>query len=137
MAITYKKINPTLIPNTNMEKGFLDGVHKIYRITPIDGYVLHDKGRDYELFDEIGNPILDENGEQIIRRGYSTNAASCGADYNFSVSQITIDDGSIVASFGSREFFAVLKSSLPAGTHTEITVEEMNERLNAEEVMAI
>lgn len=100
MAFTYEDVNPTLIENTTMRKRLRDGVDYQYLITANSGYVLHDTNRDYELFDEIGDPVLDENGEQIIKQGFTRATATCAANYDFTANP--------------REFFAVLESEVPA-----------------------
>ena len=72
MAIRTEIVTPTLLENTTMEKVFIDEVHKKYRITPNEGYVLHDnRYDDYTDYDEEGNGI----GEPIL--GYRTSTASC------------------------------------------------------------
>lgn len=93
MTITYEDVTPTLIPNTTMQKGVVDGVHRNYIIRPVDGYVLHDKGRDWTVEDE-------ETGEEIVVRGYTSGQASCGANYDFTANP--------------REFWAELESDVPA-----------------------
>jgi hypothetical protein len=92
MVITYEDVTPTLIQNTTMQKRLHDGVHKVYWITPVDGYVLHDKGRDWTDIDPI-------TGEEILYRGYTTGTASCAASYDFTANP--------------REFYAVLAESVP------------------------
>jgi hypothetical protein len=95
MAITYENVTPTLIENTTMQKSILNGVHKTYLITPISGYVLHDKNYDEEIIDpETYEPI----GE--IKLGYRRTTASCAANYDFLTNP--------------REFYTVLESEVPA-----------------------
>ena len=93
MAITYESVIPTLIENTTMIMALNDGVPLNYRITPNEGYVLHDKNYDEPVFDENGN----ETGEVIL--GYRTATAGCGANYDFEANL--------------REFYAVLRTSVP------------------------
>ena len=93
MEITFEPINPSLIPNTTITKGFLNGVHRTYRITPNDGYVLHVKEWDNTAYDEDGN----ETGDVVL--GYQTGMASVGFNYNWEENP--------------REFFAVLADSVP------------------------
>lgn len=108
MAWIYETVTPTLIPNTTVEKGFLNGVHKVYRITPNEGYVLHDKARDFEVLDpETYEPIG-------IALGYSTADSSCGAAYDFSPVTVTDENGVSFTAYGSREFAARLESDVPA-----------------------
>ena len=94
MASVYEDLTPTLLENTTMQKVYIDGVHKLYRITPNEGYVLHDNRYDYyaEYYDGgigVGDVIL----------GYRTSTASC-----------------TVAQFNNNtfEFYAVPASSVPA-----------------------
>ena len=93
MVITYEDVIPSLIENTVMQLALRDGTPSTYRITPIEGYVLHDKAYDYPLFDEEGN----ETGE--IALGYRTSTAGCAATYDFETNP--------------REFYTVLASSVP------------------------
>ena len=88
MAVTYENITPSPIENTVVDKGFIDGVHKIYRIGPIEGYVLHDNGFDWE--DEFGNIIL----------GYAIGTVTVRWDYDFTANP--------------RELYAVPANSVPA-----------------------
>lgn len=89
-------LTQTLIPNTTMHKHYnTNNVFTGYKITPNDGYVLHDKQYDqYEDYDENGEPI----GNPIL--GYRTSTASCAANYDFTANP--------------REFYAVLASEVPA-----------------------
>lgn len=93
MVITYETLTPTLIENTSMQKSFRDGEHTAYIITPNEGYVLHDKGRDWTDFDPA-------TGEEVVYLGYTGGSASCGANYDFEENP--------------REFYAVLESTVPA-----------------------
>lgn len=93
MAYTYEDVIPSLIENTTMYKKLRDGVHTTYAITAVDGYVLHDKGRDWT---EI-NP---ETGEEVLKLGYTTGTATCAANYDFTANP--------------REFYAVLENAVPA-----------------------
>lgn len=75
---TYPEMEQTRIPNTVMQMGLKDGVHKIYRITPVDGYVLHDSAYDVPI---LAPETMEETGEVIP--GYRTTTASCAANYDF------------------------------------------------------
>ena len=100
MTITYEEVNPTLIPNTTMVKGLVDGVHRNYRITPVDGYVLHDNETDY--------PGLDpETGEEVVMLGFTRGTCSCAANYDFSANP--------------REFYAVPEESVPSDQFSAAT----------------
>lgn len=92
-TITYEEITPTMIPNTTMEKLFRDGIHRQYRITPNEGYVLHNNVRDWTNVDE-------ETGEEKLYLGYSKSMSTCPANYDFAEN--------------SREFYAVPVDSVPA-----------------------
>lgn len=77
MAVfTYEDVTPTLIPNTTMRKTLRDGVPTVYRITPIDGYVLHNNVRDWTHI----NP---DTMEETFYRGYSRSGSSVPASYDF------------------------------------------------------
>lgn len=96
MAVTFEDLNPTLIPNTTMQKILVDGRHTQYGITPIEGYVLHDKNLDlYMDFDEEGNGI----GDVIL--GFYSGTTTVRYDYDFTANP--------------REFYAVLESEVPEG----------------------
>lgn len=89
MALVKEPITPSLIANTSMVKGILNGVHETYEITPNENYVLHDKGMDEEVFDPN---TLQPTGE--IKLGFRRSTATCAANYDFATNP--------------REFYAVL-----------------------------
>lgn len=94
--MAYEAVNPSLIENATMQK-YINGKgeHTAYTITPIDGYVLHDKGMDDPIYDEeTGEPT----GEVTL--GFRRSTASCGVNYDFVANP--------------REFYAVPESSVPA-----------------------
>ena len=93
MAFTYEDVIPSNIENTTMKKAYDNGNFVSYRITPIEGYVLHDKARDYTDM----NP---DTMEETFKLGYTTATASCGANYDFTANP--------------REFYAVPADSVPA-----------------------
>ena len=72
---TYETLETPLIANTIMVKVLYNGVHRVYRITPAEGYVLHDAALDYTDID--GNWYL----------GYSSIEVSCGAAYDFEANE--------------------------------------------------
>ena len=84
--ITYVDVIPSLIENTSMQQRLNDGVPVTYRITPNEGYVLHDN-------------ILDEENDGELVLGYRTSTASCSVNYDFTTNP--------------REFYAVLASEVP------------------------
>ena len=92
MAFSYVDVNPTLIPNTTMQKRLLDGVDYQYLITANDGYVLHDQKRDWTETDP-------DTEEEILVRGYTRGTATCAANYDFTANP--------------REFYAVLENTVP------------------------
>jgi hypothetical protein len=93
MADILTEVNPTLIENTTMLLRVVDGNPLVYRITPVDGYVLHDKARDWTNIDPV-------TMEETYKQGFTRGTASCGANYDFAANP--------------REFFAVSETSVPA-----------------------
>lgn len=98
MSYTYENVLPTLIPNTVMQKRLLNGVHKTYLIEAADGYVLHDNAADE----------LDLEDNIVLK--YSVGTCTCGANYDFSTTEMTVPDINgnmvVVTAYGSRQFFA-------------------------------
>lgn len=76
--ITYEDIVPSLIPNTTMVRGLVDGIPRNIRIYPNDGYVLHLKRNDVEDFDPI-------TGETTTTLLFSVGMKSVNINYDFSV----------------------------------------------------
>lgn len=109
MVFTYEDIT-TLIPNTTMQKIYIDEVHKGYRIQPIANYVLHDNAMDIDIFDEEGENVI---GKTF---GYSPDSVyvTCGANYDFTTHTVTDDNGNTYTAYGNRDFFAVPESDVPA-----------------------
>ena len=107
---TYETMITPLIPHTIMEKGYADGVHKIYRIRPIADYVLHDNTMDF--------PAIDENTMEVIgtKFGYSPSSVyvTCGANYDFTTHTVTDENGNTYTAYGDRDFFAKPESDVPA-----------------------
>ena len=58
-------------------KDKVTGEVKSYRITPAEGYVLHEKSRDEIILDEDGK----ETGE--IKKGYTAGVVTAMANYDF------------------------------------------------------
>lgn len=73
---TYQDVIPAMIENTSMQIAYKDGVPYRYQITPVSGYVLHDKTYDYPVY----NP---DTGEDEIVLGYRTSTASVPYNYDF------------------------------------------------------
>lgn len=108
MAFTWEDMPSTLIPNTTMQKRLQDGVARMYKITPIEGYILHDKGRDMPIMDE---ETLEEVG---IKLGYTDSYTTCAISYDFSTVTVTDENGVQHTAYGAREFFARPASEVPA-----------------------
>ena len=102
MNINYQ-ITDTIIPNTTTEKGFIDGVHKIYRITPNKGYLLHIKGRDYTDIDTA-------TGAEIYRLGYTRTATIIGANYAFTSETVKDEKGVYFTAYGTQQLAARLEA---------------------------
>ena len=102
MAIViHEDVTPPIIANTIMQKRFIDGVFKQYTIKAVDGYVLHDNTLDYQSTDpETGEPLFDENGNELITLGYATGTKTCAASYDFVANP--------------REFYTVPENTVPA-----------------------
>ena len=101
MAIVTREDMVSFIPNTTMQKGYINGVHTGYFITPVDGYALHDKASDYE-----------DPDTGIINDSFYAGVCSCGKEYDFSTVPAFYTDagGSVVnvVAFGEeRAFYAV------------------------------
>lgn len=112
-VINYEDVTPSLIPNTTMQKMFIDGIHKRYVIEAIDGYVLHDNRCDEELIDP---DTYEPTGEMLYR--YATGTVTVNANYDFTaITPDTITDinGNIIAvnKVGAFDFFAVPASVIP------------------------
>lgn len=90
-----------IIENTTMQiYTNNNGEDETYRIKAVDGYVLHDKGRDFPATDEFGNDAYDENGDLIMLQGFTRATASCSINYDFEANP--------------REFFTKPESDVPA-----------------------
>ena len=73
----YKNIEPK-IENTIFEARVDENENIIsYRISPSDGYKLHEITLDEKLIDENGN----ETGEE--KQGFTTSYVTAGVDYDF------------------------------------------------------
>lgn len=117
--MAFEIINPTLIPNTDMQKYInSNGVFRGYYITPTDGYVLHDSGYDY--IETVVDEITGEETE-VLKFGYRRTTASCGYNYDFATSTVTDENGNTFTAYGTRQFFAVPESSVPADSIFGVT----------------
>ena len=101
MAIVYTDITP-IIPNTTMQKMTVNGVDRQYKISPISGYVLHGKTRDWIDVDP-------ETGEETFYRGYGRGDSTVAISYDF---DNTIEIEGYTA-YGAREIFARPESEVP------------------------
>lgn len=105
MAWTFETATEITIPNVLVERGLLDGVHKNYRLSANDGYVLHDAEADN--WDPDGNLVY----------AYSSGICSCGKNYDFSTETLNVPDinGNTVAvtAYGTRQFFAFPENLVP------------------------
>lgn len=95
--VNYEEINPSLIINTSMTKVYVNGVNTLIRITPNEGYVLHDNYLDTEVWDPELNIPTEE-----IKLGFYSGTRSVRHDYDFDINP--------------REFYAVLISEIPEGS---------------------
>lgn len=107
MAYTYETITP-IIPNTVMQKAYLNGTFRSYRIQAEEGYVLHDTNYDSPVYDE---ELGDFTGEIIL--GYHPNVVSCAASYDFTPAEMLDEAGNTVTAYGTRQFFTKLASDVP------------------------
>lgn len=106
--MAYEPVTP-IIPNTIMQK-YINGAGTwlTYVIKPADGYVLHDSTYDDIVRDEDGN----ETGEIIPN--YRRTQASVAKNYDFSTTQVADINGNTVTAYGSRQFYTLPESSVPA-----------------------
>ncbi len=108
MAVIDGNFVTSPIENTTMREKIRDGVLWMYAIKAVDGYVLHDKARDwYEEVDDEGNGI----GEPIL--GYTTGTATCFADYDFTANP--------------REFYAVPADQIFGVGNDHVTTDNKGE----------
>lgn len=107
MATVYEDMT-TIIPNTTMRKAYVNGVLRTYWITPCEGYVLHDSNYDIPILDEETGEVT---GEVIL--GYRPSTASCGYNYDFTTTEMLDEAGNTVTAYGSRQFYAKLRSEVP------------------------
>lgn len=116
MAFTYSDIIPSLIPNTTMKMMLRDGENYMYKVTPIDGYVLHDMAADDIELDENGNPTGGINGYM-----FSSGTCSCSARDPLETTTLSVPvlDGNgniineLVTAYGTKKFFAIERSKVP------------------------
>ena len=79
MKYNYLDIVPSFVENAQMQLKVDELGNLIaYRITPNEGYVLHDSSRDWHDVDPITGVELEE-----LILGYTTGTATCAATYDF------------------------------------------------------
>lgn len=121
MAWTYENME-TIVPNATMRKGYMDGVHKTYRIKPNEGYVMHDSAYDTfaytPVLDEFGNPVYDEFGMPVTTEtpvlGYRPTEASVGYNYDWTPVEMLDEAGNTVTAYGRYQFFCKPIDEVPA-----------------------
>lgn len=98
-----------IIPNTTMQIYVNSaGVQKTYRITPNEGYVMHDNTYDEPvLIPETAEPT----GEVIL--GYRPTTASVALAYDFSTTETLDEAGNTVLAYGSRQLYTKLATDVP------------------------
>ena len=72
----YRPVEP-LLENTLFEGREKDGKIVSYRISPKEGYKIHEITLDENVVDEYGN----ETGE--IKKGFTASYVTCGIGYDF------------------------------------------------------
>lgn len=93
---TRRDLTPTLIENTTMQIVAINGVDRLYEITPCDGYVLHDNEIDiYDNYDDEGNPI----GEPSVL-GFQVGTTSVA-----------------IARLYTRDFYAIPETDVPENSY--------------------
>lgn len=109
MVWTFKIETQIQIPNTLIERGLRDGEHKLYRLTPNEGYVLHDAANDEII-------IYPDTLEETKHLWYVSGDTTCGANYDFSPVTVTDENGVTFTAYGEREFFAKPKNEVKTET---------------------
>ena len=106
-VFTYETLLTSPVANATVQKVFIDGFHKVYYVTPNEGYALHCKHLDTQDIDlRTYEPI----GEVIL--GYKTVQVSVSAKYDFdNVVEATIRGESgksyLVSKIGEDEFYTI------------------------------
>lgn len=87
------------IPNVTITEKYYNGDLRGYDLAPNAGYVLHDA--DADNWDVEGN----------IVPAYSSGSCSCGKNYDFSTTKMSVPDinGNMVTvtAYGARQFFVL------------------------------
>lgn len=101
----FEKIEiPSQIPNTKTFGIYKNGDLAWYEILPCDGYVLHNKSRDYE---EIAPDSFDK--KKVL--GYGETPSSCPLNYSFVPVVVYDENGETYVGFGEYELFAKPKNN--------------------------
>ncbi len=114
MNFKYEDIE-TKIPNTSMQKAIAIDGKFTYRITPKQGYLLHDKFYDEPVIDELTHK---ETGKVLL--GFRKSTATESSDYDFELNP--------------RQFYTVLETEKPTepidvDVEDEATTEDLYEAL--------
>lgn len=105
--MAFVEVTP-IIPNTTMQQ-FVNAndVATAYKITPNEGYVMHNKGRDFNIYDDYGN-VIDR------KQGFTSAPTTCPISYDFTPFEMTCDNGQTVTAYGTKEYFVIPESEIPA-----------------------
>lgn len=98
-----------IVPNTTMQIYVNnEGVQRRLRITPNEGYVMHDNSYDTPIIDEN---TMEETGEVAL--GYIPSVATVNLDYDFSTTEMLDEAGNTVQAYGARQFYTKLATDVP------------------------
>ena len=93
-----------MIPNTTIEEIMIDKGVVAYKITPSEGYLLHNSVNDYTEPDE-------QTGEEVLHLGFSPAPSTVPADYDFD-NTVEIDGHT---AYGNKQICAIPKDDVDAG----------------------
>ena len=77
-----------ILPNLMAKCHYKDEVLQFHQLYPVEGYLLHVPSGDSKQMDEEGNPVLDENGNEIIVPYLSEGGATALPNYDFTVNPL-------------------------------------------------
>ncbi len=97
--MAWRKITP-IIQNTTMEI-YTDrhGVDSMYKITPNENYVMHNKARD--------KIYLDGDGNKCIKPCLVSAPTTCSINYNFTPTEMVLHNGEVVTAYGEKEYYII------------------------------
>ena len=72
-----------ILPNLMAKCHYKDEILQFYQLYPMWGYLLHVPSGDGTQIDEEGNPVLDENGNEIVVPYLSEGGATALPNYDF------------------------------------------------------